>query len=197
VSAPARWAIAVAGSLLAGVAISFGQTFAPDWLSSLFNSAAPVVALAAAASLAARRLPGSIALGAIAGPLAMVGYYGTALLRGYGVSSSFFLMWVAAGAVFGSLMGVATWALRNKAPVVVKAAAAALWPGIVVGEAAHGLTRIADTTSVAYWWVEAALGVAVLAWLVARRVPTTRARVLAVVFTAIIAVALFAIYGIA
>ena len=196
-SALSRWALATAGSLVAGVAISFGQTYAPEWLSSLFNSAAPVVALAAAASLAARRLPGSIALGALAGPLAMVGYYGTSHLRGFGVSSNFFLFWVAAGVVFGSLMGVATWALRNPVPAVIRAAAAALWPGIAIGEAAHGLMRIADSTTVGYWWAEAALGVAVLAWLAVRRVPTNAARTLAAVFTLVIAAALFAIYGIA
>ena len=30
----------------AGVAMSFGQTYGPDWLAPMFNSAAPVVAVA-------------------------------------------------------------------------------------------------------------------------------------------------------
>ena len=94
-------------------------------------------------------------------------------------------------------MGAATWALRSPVPALVKGVAAALWPGIAMGEAAHGLVRVADTTSVAYWWAEAALGLAVLAWLATRRVPGRTARAAAIVSAAVIAAATFAVYGVA
>ena len=46
--------VALAGSLIAGVVMSFGQTYAPEALAPLFNSATPVVALAALVALACR-----------------------------------------------------------------------------------------------------------------------------------------------
>lgn len=80
-----RVPLALVAALVAGVVMSFGQTVSPESIAPLFNSAAPVVALAAAVAMAARSVWACTAMGAIAGPLAMVGYYATAALRGYGV----------------------------------------------------------------------------------------------------------------
>ncbi len=189
----------VVGALLAGVALSFGQTTAPDGIAPLANSALPVVTLAALAALAGRQLWACVALGAAAGPLAMVGYYGTSVLRGFGASSSSLLLWVTAGLVAGSVMGAAVWAMRQPredAPsMLLRGLAVGFWPGIALGEAAHGLTRIADTTPTAYWWTQAVVAVAVLAALATTRLVGARARLVAVGAAAVVAAGLYVVYG--
>ena len=190
----------VVGALVAGVALSFGQTTAPDGIAPLVNSALPVVTLAALAALAGRQLWACVALAAAAGPLAMVGYYGTSVLRGFGASSSSLLLWVGAGLVAGSVMGAAVWAMRQPreaAPAMaVRGAAVGFWPGIALGEAAHGLTRIADTTPTAYWWAQAAVGLVVLAALAATALDGVRAWVVAVTSTIVVAGGLYVAYGV-
>ncbi|WP_062462479.1 DUF6518 family protein [Demequina soli] len=194
-----RALLAIIGCLGAGVAISYGQTFAPPGLHPLVNSGTPVVALAAAASLAAPRLRGAVTLGALAGPLAMAGYYGTALARGFGASAGYVVLWCTAGLVLGAAMGAATWVLRGRAdaPAWVAGAAAGLLPGIAIGEAAHGLTRIADTTPAAYWWTQLAAGAALLVVLTARMRGAGAERAWAGAATALAAAAVYAAYGIA
>lgn len=189
-----RAPLAVVVSLIAGVMISFGQTVAPEGIAPLFNSAAPVVALAAAVSLFARSWWGHALLGAAAGPLAMVGYYGTSLMRGYGVSTSMVVMWCVAGVIAGGAMGLAVWLLRGNGPRPMRGLGAAVFPTVALGEAAHGVLRIADTTPVAYWWSLGVVGVGVLGWLLATRVPDTRWKVLACGATVVLAVVLFWVY---
>ena len=191
----AKAAAALVGAVLAGVVMSFGQTFAPDVLAPLFNSAAPVVALAAAVSLAGRGAWGHVLLGAAAGPLAMVGYYGTTQLRGFGVSLAMVAFWSIAGVVTGVAMGLAVWSLRGHGPAWLRGPAAGYFPGVAFGEAAHGLVRISDTTPVEYWWGLAALGVSVLVWVAIRLLVSLRDRALAVAAAAAVGVALFLVYG--
>lgn len=188
--------LALVGAIAAGVAISFGQTYAPSAIAPLFNSALPVVTLAAAVSLAGRRWWWAAALGAAAGPLAMVGYYSTAVLRGFGASPSMVALWCAAGVIFGSVMGLAVWTLHGARTAGWTAGAAAgYWPGIAAGEAAHGLTRIADTTPVGYWWTQLGLAVAVLAIVAARRLAGLRARSTAAVTALVVGACIYAVYG--
>jgi hypothetical protein len=191
---------AVAGPLLAGIGMSLGQTFAPESLHPLFNSAAPVVAVATAAALAGRRWWQAMVLAGLAGPLTMVGYYATAAVRGFGVSSSWIVFWCTVGVAVGAVMGAATWTLRGagnraQSPTWL-GLAASVWPGIAVGEAAHGIARIADSTPVGYWWSEVAVGLAVLATLCATRVRSLQGVALAVLGTATISGGLFFTYGV-
>lgn len=188
-------ALVVGLGLLAGVVMSFGQTFAPEAISPLFNSATPVVTLAGALALFGRGPWSHVAFGALAGPLAMVGYYATTALRDYGVSMRMVLFWCVAGVVSGVAMGLAVWLLRGNGPAWLRGLGAAVLPATAVGEAAHGVVRISDTTPVGYWLTLGALGLALLAWLAARRLDTTLERVLAVAATAVFAVVLFVIYG--
>ncbi|MFN3866519.1 MAG: DUF6518 family protein [Demequina sp.] len=190
-----RIAFALAAALVAGIVMSFGQTFAPDPIAPLFNSAAPVVALAAAVSMAARSAWAHALLGALAGPLAMVGYYGTSDLRGFGVSMSMVILWCTAGVIAGAGMGLAVWALRSSRNGPMRAVAAAAFPGVAFGEGAHGLIRVADTTPVAYWWVLIGVGVGVLAWLSVARLRSWTAVTLACTATGAIALVLFLVYG--
>ena len=189
---------ALAGSLIAGVVMSFGQTYAPEALAPLFNSATPVVALAALVAMACRGGWWAHALlGASAGPLAMVGYYATTSLRGFPVGMRMVGFWVVAGVVSGLVMGVAVWLLQGHGDPVLRGAAAGAFPAVALGEAAHGLRRIADTTPSSYWWVQAAVGVAVLAWLMVARLTSWPARLAAVAVAVLGARALFAVYGMA
>lgn len=191
--------VVVLVSLAAGVALSFGQGAAPDGIAPLANSALPVVTLAAGAALGGRQLWASVVLAACAGPLAMVGYYTTSVLRGYGASSSSVALWVGAGVVAGSVMGAAVWTMgqpRQTPPAMWRRGlAVGYWPGIAVGEAAHGLTRIADTTPTAYWWCQAVLGVAVLAWLAAALLSSWKARLCALASAGAVGIALYTAYG--
>ena len=179
----------------AGVAMSFGQTYGPDWLAPMVNSAAPVVAVAGLAAFAARRWWTSALIGALAGPALVAGYYLTAHLRGFASSATWVATWSTAGVVVGGAMGLAVWVLRSRTPMLAKAAAAALWPGIAIGEAWHGLTRIADSTPAGYWWAQAAVGVAALAAIAWYHLPTWAGRTLAVVFAAVIALGVYVAYG--
>lgn len=190
-----RSLIALGSAIVAGVAMSFGQTFSPEWLAPLFNSAAPVVAVAALVSLAGMCAKSSPALGALAGPAVLLGYYATSTLRGFATSTSWVLVWVGGGLVFGSLMGLGTWLLRGHGPMWARGLAAALWPGIAIGEAAHGLARIADTTPVGYWTAQAVIGAGVLAWLALTRVTGLLPRLIAFGATAVTAGVLYWIMG--
>lgn len=190
-----RIPLALAGALIAGVAMSWGQTYAPDVLAPLFNSAAPVVALSAAVAWAGRGTVSTIALGAAAGPLAMVGYYVTAQVRGYGMSAGL-VFWSMAGIVIGSLVGVAIVLMRRRLHPLATAAAVAWMPGLALGEATHGLTRIADTTPVAYWWAQALLAAAVLVWLARTRLDTLVARLASLAAAVLAGAALWVAYGV-
>ncbi|WP_062383108.1 DUF6518 family protein [Demequina iriomotensis] len=194
-----RIVLTVLSCLVAGAAISWGQTVLPESLSPLANSATPVMLLAVAASLAGWRLRGAIAMGALAGPLAMAGYYATSHLRGFGVSTSYVLLWCTAGVVVGAASGAAAWLLRQPGDRHgwLRGAAAGLLPGIVAGEALHGLVRIADTTPVAYWWTQLALGLALLAALAGVRLAGIGARVAAVATAVTVATAVFVAFGLA
>jgi hypothetical protein len=140
-----------------------------------------------------------VALAAAVGPLAMVGYYATSAARGLGASSSSALVWIGAGVVAGSVMGASVWAMRQPATDEpswwLRALAVGFWPGIALGEAAHGLTRIADTTPSSYWWVQAVLGVLVLVVLASTRLPSSAARLLAAGSAAAVAASLYVVYG--
>ena len=195
---------ALLGALAAGIVMSLGQTVSPDGWSPLFNSGTPVVTVCAAAawwgastsrSANARAWALHAALGAAAGPLTMVGYYGTAAFRGFGVSPANVLFWCAAGVVLGGAMGSAVWAFGAPVGGTLRGLAAGLWPGVAIGEAAHGIMRIADTTPVAYWWTLAFAGVAALAIVTARHVSGAAPRLLAIASAAVVAFAVFVVYG--
>ena len=191
----ARWLAALAFAFAAGVGLSYGQTYAPDAVAPLFNSAAPIVLVAGLASLGARRWLGAVLLGALAAPALVAGYYVASHLRGFAGNAGNIAMWGVAGVLFGAAMGVAWWLLRTPTSPWLRAVGAATFPGIALGEAWHGLTRIADSTPSSYWWTQAAIGAATLLLLAGWKVPTWPARLLAVGFTAAIAAAIYAIYG--
>ena len=155
------------GGLVVGILTSLGQGALPAEVASLANSAG---AWCVAAFLLA--LPNRAArLGLVLGPLALLGmlagYDLTTLARGNAVSTSTVVFWGAAAVVVGPVLGLgATWA-RDGDPRRVAIGVAPL-AGILIGEAIHGLTAIADTTYGPYWVGEAVVGLALIAWVGAR-----------------------------
>jgi len=190
-----RWAIALIGAFAAGVAMSFGQTYAPEWLAPLCNSAAPVVAVAGLTAFAARRWWSSALIAALAGPTLIAGYYLTSQLRGFAASMSWVVLWATAGVLFGAVMGLAVWVLLHASRLMVRAVAAALWPGIALGEAAHGLLRNGESTPAGYWWAQAVVAVVVLTAVTWKHAWSVLGCVLATVSAALIAAVIFAVYG--
>jgi hypothetical protein len=191
--------------------MSFGQSFAPDSLLPFFNSAAPVAAVSLAVALAGQRRWQAIAFGAIAGPMTMGGYFATSAVRGFGVSAPWLMFWCTAGVAIGAVLGGAAWALgasktERQAEAVSSAAAtpsvlwwrglaAAAWPGIAIGEATHGIVRIADSTPVGYWWAEIAVGISVAVATCLWRARSRLSATVAALGTVAVAAGLFLTYG--
>jgi hypothetical protein len=67
--------------------------------------------------------------------------------------------------------------------------------GVLIGEGVYGLTVIADTTYPPYWWVQMAVGAALLGWGVVRRVRGTWPIVTALASSLVVSLALVAIYS--
>ncbi len=199
VQTPRAALVLVLGSIMVGTGLSFGQGIAVDAIAPLFNSALPIVTFAALAAMLRRQLWACVLFASAVGPLAMVGYYATSTLRGLGASSSWALLWIVAGIIAGSVMGAAVWAMRQPLPAMpaswVRGLAVGFWPGIAFGEAAHGLTRIADSTPALYWWVQVGAGVLVLAVLITTRLTAVTARLIAVASAAAVGAGLYVVYG--
>lgn len=68
---------------------------------------------------------------------------------------------------------------------------AAVISGVLIGEGVHGLTRIADTTSVGWWIGSVVVGFGVLGWTTARRLRQRASRTLAITLTAVVGGALW------
>ena len=96
-------------------------------------------------------------------------------------------------------MGAAVWQLRRRLdadrPWVLTSAAVALWPGIAIGEAAHGIVRISSSTPVGYWIAEIVVALGVVTALSVRALHTGMSRAVALGLTALVAAALFVAYG--
>ena len=159
--------VLVAGA--AGAATSFLQTVLPHPVASLANSAGSWCLVA---WLLARRAssPARGVATAVAALLALVaGYYVTADLRGFGVSSTSVGSWVATAALVGLPLGAgAVWS--RTAPGRRRVLGALVLPALLVAEAAYGVLVVGSTTSPAYWLGEGVVGVA-LAWLLLARGP--------------------------
>jgi hypothetical protein len=189
------WIIALAGAVVAGVAMSFGQTYAPEAIAPLFNSAAPIVAIAGLVAFGSRQIWGAMLLGGLAGPFMMIGYYATAYLMDFDTSAEWAAVWVSVGVVFGVLMGFATWLMRAYVDIVWRAIGASVWPAVAIGEAWHGLARINDPAQDTYWWAQAGVGVFVMLVLAGWRVPSWTARLVTIFLTAIGAALVYVAYG--
>ncbi len=151
------------GGLAVGVFTSLGQGALPAQVASLANSAGAWSAAAFLLCLSNRNPRIGLVLGPIALVAMLAGYDLMTVVRGNAVSTSTVVFWGAAAIVVGPVLGVgATW-VRDRDPRRVAIGIAPL-AAILVGEAIHGLTAIADTTYGPYWVGEGVLGLALIAW---------------------------------
>ena len=179
-----RSAVVAAASVLCGLLTFFAQGLLPGAVASFANSASGWT-LVTVLLLAGARVPTAVAaaLGAVSFVLLTLGYAAAAQLQGLSYDPTLFAV---VGVVVGPFVGVATSWLRAAAPWRA-ATGTALLAGIGVGEAAYGLTTVADTTSPVYWVLIGAVALALLGTVLARRVHGVAWSLLAVVGTAVVA----------
>ncbi|MEL4319983.1 DUF6518 family protein [Leifsonia sp. YIM 134122] len=151
-------------ALVLGALTPLGQGALPPELSSLANSASGwMIPTALLVWLLARGYL-EAAIGGALGFIALtVGYTVASAWRGVDFDP---LFWVIVGVVVGPFIGLAAHAL-HRSPLSA-ALGTGLLSGVLVGEAVYGLTVVGDTTSPVYWWITAALGVALLVATAAR-----------------------------
>lgn len=180
-----RTALAVlAVALLLGVLTSYAQTWLPDELRSVSNSAGPWCAVAFALALLAWRPVRGALVGGVSLALLVTGYYLTAQLRGYAVGTGSVAFWVVAAFTAGPALGLGAVWLRCDDDVR-RGWGVGVLPGVLLGEGAVSLVTVADTTYPPYWVAEAVVGVLLLAVLARGRLGSTRA-VLAVTGTVVV-----------
>lgn len=160
-----RWT-AVPGAALVGAAVgaatSYLQTLLPAGLSPLANSGAPWVLVALVVVMPLRRQGAAAAgLGMLVLVAEVVGYYGTALLRGFPQSRELELFWLIAALVFGALAGLAAAWLGRDDPWR-RTAGIAVPAAVLIGEGAHLAFRVGGELR-PYGFVEIGLGVCCLA----------------------------------
>ncbi len=181
----AWWLVGAAAGLLLGGATSFGQQYLPDGVSSFANSNSGWTLLAFAVTLictrwsSARRWWVAAGLGLVVFQALLQGYAVVSTLRGfpdsYGPGDFYFTVAMLAGPV----VGLAGYWWRSPSGVF-RALGGGIFATVMIGDGVSGLLRVADTTGWLYWVISIAIGVGVLAWLLARRLSRRRDRGLAV-----------------
>ena len=185
-------AVVAGSSLLLGAATFFAQGFLPAALTSFANSASGWTSVTVLLLTGIRVRPAIAALlGATSFVLLTVGYAAAAQLRGLYYDPTLFAL---VGVVVGPFVGIATSWLRAVQPWQA-ALGTALLAGIGVGEAAFGLTAVADTTSPVYWVLIGAAALALLIAMLIRRIRGVPWKLLAVIGTCVTAGAFVVAYG--
>ena len=177
-------------SFLLGLLTFYAQGALPDAWRSFANSASGWTLLTALLVFGARASTRLAAvLGALSFVLLVLGYTAGARVEGLSYNPLFFGV---VGLVVGPFVGVAAEWLRHRG--VHGALGTALLSGVFAGEAAYGLTVIADSTRPEYWVAIGTVGIILLIRMLVARlrgwVPVT----LAVVGTAVVAGAFVAAY---
>ena len=177
-------------SFLLGLATFSAQGFLPDAGRSFANSASGWTLLTALLIYVARVSPRlTSALGALSFVLLVIGYTAGASLQSLSYNPLFFGV---VGLAVGPFIGLAAAWLREGG--VLAALATALLSGVFAGEAAYGLTVIADTTRPEYWVATGALGILLLLGMLVWRLRGPVPVVLGIVGTAVVASTFVAAY---
>lgn len=123
-------------------------------------------------------------LGAVSFVLLVLGYTAASELSGYPYSPVLFSL---VGIVVGPFVGIATsWHRKTR---MFAALGTALLAGIGIGEGVYGLTIVGDTTHPAYWLLIGLIGLALLGFMIVRRITGRAPIVLALAGTAAVALA--------
>lgn len=189
-------ALIVVAAVATGALTSWAQGALPDQFAPLANSAGTWTVLTVLLVAATRCGPvlGGV-LGLLAFYLLLVGYALAAAAQGLSYSVGPASIWAIVAIVVGPFIGVCASWLRPSTDDRLVAIGAAVISGVLIGEGVHGLTRIADTTSVGWWIGSVVVGLGVLGWTTARRLRQRASRTLAITLTAVVRGALWALYG--
>jgi hypothetical protein len=162
-----RAAVVAVASFLLGAVTLFAQGFLPDALASFANSASgwTLMTVLLLTCMPVRPAVAAV-LGATSFVLLTLGYAAAAPLRDLFYDPTLFAL---VGAAVGPFVGVATAWLWAVSPWQA-ALGTALLAGIGIGEAVHGLTAVADTTSPVYWVLIGAAALALLIGMLIRRI---------------------------
>lgn len=184
----------VASFLLGGLT-SYAQGFLPDAARPFANSASGWTVLTALlvawfAGGPRTRTWHAAVLGAASFVLLVLGYTVAADLRGFVYRP---LLFGIVGVVAGPLVGIAAAWLRRRR--VRAALGTALLAGIGIGEAAYGLTVVAEHTGATYWVVIGVVSLVLLAAMLVRRVRGAWPVAIATAGTAGVAVAFYLVYS--
>lgn len=134
-SLPARVAIALVVGLAVGAATSLLQRYLDfPWL-ALVNAASPWLIAAFAVGATMRGPRGAALAGFSTCLLELVGYYVTAVARGYTARNEILLFWSACALVGGPVFGAAGWSWW-RGPANRRALGAAVLPAAFLAEAA-------------------------------------------------------------
>lgn len=156
----------VVASFAVGCVESWAQGVLPGALQPLSNSASGWTLITVLLDFWSRAGARTAAvLGGVSFVLLVLGYALVSNARGFPFSP---LEWGLIGVVVGPFVGVAaSWLHRHG---IRAALGGGLLAGIAIGEAIYGLTTVAATTGVTYWIGIGILGVALVIYLLVRRV---------------------------
>jgi len=117
-SSAAWWSalVVVVVGLAVGAATSLLQTYLHGPWASLANAASPWLVGAFAVGLLWRRPTSAAIAGFVVCALELLGYYATAVARGYSASPAELWFWGACAIVAGPVLGAAGWAWRREPP---------------------------------------------------------------------------------
>lgn len=190
-------AFIVVAATATGALTSWAQGVLPDQFAPLANSAGTWTVLAV---LLVAATPCGPVLGGVLGLLSfyllLVGYAMAANARGLSYSLGPTNIWAIAAIMVGPVAGVCTSWWRQSSDDRQVAVGVAVVSGVLIGEGVHGLSRLAETTSVGWWIGSVVIGLRLLVWTLARRLRERATRTLAITLTAIIGGALWSVYGV-
>jgi hypothetical protein len=145
---------ALAASTVIGLCVGgltqLAQSFLPEPLQSLANSAAPWLLVAFTVSLLASSPWVAGACGVLSLATSEIGYVATAGVRGFGSAPTTVAFWLAAALCFGPLVGVTAYFVRAR-ETPWGGLGGGLVAGVVGGEGLAAYLTVRDTTSGGYW----------------------------------------------
>ncbi len=185
--------VCIAGFAL-GVLTVFAQAWLPHEMGSLANSSGSWALVAFLLALLASNRSSATVFGFLALVTLLGGYVIGGEARDIASSRALIAFWGLAAVIVGPTLGLcAHWIETERG--YLAAIGTGVMSGVLIGEGVYGLTYIADTTYPPYWWVEIAVGVAVLGWVLVRRVRGTWAVVTALASSLVVAGAFVVIYS--
>jgi Family of unknown function (DUF6518) len=177
-----------------GVLTAFAQAWLPHEMGSLANSSGSWALVALLLALLANDRIAAAMFGFLALISLLGGYVVGSEVRDIASSSGLIAFWGLAAVIVGPILGLCAHSIETDHGYWA-AIGTGVVSGVLIGEGIYGLRYIADTTYPPYWWVEIAVGVALLGWVVVRRVRGTWPAVLALASSLVVAAAFVAIYS--